>query len=94
MADVAKISKNEPIIYAPLFLMKKSLESKIKNTKTLKKNFEDYKKAQPQFFKAPDFWFKMNKDLQVINFRLEDVDGYNEHAELMNQREFSDEYRT
>lgn len=45
MADVAKISKNEPIIYAPLFLMKKSLESKIKNTKTLKKNFEDYKKA-------------------------------------------------
>lgn len=68
---------NVPIIYSPLFIMKnKFTDKKSKNLKNHNLNIEKYHKAEAQFFKSPEFWFKMNKDLQIVNFRTEDVMGY------------------
>lgn len=63
-ADMGTMMSNVPIIYSPLFIMKnKFKEKKGKNLKDHKLKIEDYRKAERQYFKSPEFWFKMNKDL-------------------------------
>lgn len=38
----------------------------------LKEDLRNYKAKRMQIFKAPEYWFKKNMNLSVMNFRLED----------------------
>lgn len=39
-------------------------------------NLEEYTMgAKKQIFKAPEYWFRKNKNLEVMNFRLDDGVG-------------------
>lgn len=78
-ADLASISKDEPCIYAPLFIMKNDYKYKGQTTKPKNLNEADYKnRAKHQHFAAPEYWFRKNKNLSVMNFRLEDNIPQNE----------------
>jgi hypothetical protein len=39
------------------------------------KDASRYHQKKPKFFTAPDYWFKKNKNLSVMNFKLEDNFG-------------------
>lgn len=70
-ADLASISKDEPCIYSPLFIMKKEYRYKGEVRKPLNINEADYtNRAKHQHFPAPEYWFRKNKNLNVMNFRL------------------------
>lgn len=62
-----------PSIYAPLFIMKKSFNFKNPKAKNIHPNFKTYKATKPVVFKAPDYWFRKNRNLSVMNFKLEDM---------------------
>jgi len=34
------------------------------------KDASKYHQKKPKFFTAPDYWFKKNKNLSVMNFKL------------------------
>ena len=69
----------DPCIYAPIFLLKKDL--KVEDNKSMSKVPEEmkdaskYRQNKPKFFSAPEYWFKKNKNLSVMNFKLEDQLG-------------------
>ncbi len=39
------------------------------------KDLSKYRQNKPKFFSAPEYWFKKNKNLSVMNFKLEDQMG-------------------
>ena len=39
------------------------------------KDLSKYRQNKPKFFTAPEYWFKKNKNLSVMNFKLEDQMG-------------------
>ncbi len=39
------------------------------------KDVSKYQHKKPKFFSAPEYWFKKNKNLSVMNFKLEDHFG-------------------
>jgi hypothetical protein len=39
------------------------------------KDVSKYRQSKPKFFSAPEYWFKKNKNLSVMNFKLEDQLG-------------------
>lgn len=73
-ASVGMFSSDNPSIYSPLFIMKKSFN--LKNSKS-KINFgRDSSKVKEQtlaIFRAPEYWFKKNQKLSVMNFKAEDM---------------------
>ena len=76
-ANVGTISKEEPSIFSPIFIMKTAYTDPMKEKNLEDKiNADEYKYgAKKQIFKAPEYWFRKNKNLAVMNFRLEDELG-------------------
>lgn len=72
-ADIGSVTSHQPCIFCPLFVMKKVYQH-AKNPKWARGiNEKDYKSQKIiQFFHAPDYWFRKNRNLDVVNFRLED----------------------
>ena len=68
------ISSDNPCIYSPLFVLKeKDFDLKgVSRPASLSQNISDYHFKKMQIFKAPEYWFKKNMNLSVMNFRLED----------------------
>lgn len=62
-----------PSIYAPLFILKKSFNFKNPNVKNVHPNFNAYNSAKPVVFRAPDYFFRKNRNLSVMNFKIEDM---------------------
>ena len=44
----------------------------VKRPAGMSNNLQDFKFKKMQIFKAPEYWFKKNMNLSVMNFRLED----------------------
>jgi hypothetical protein len=66
------ISSDNPCIYSPLFLLKEKdfgLERVTKPT-NISQNASDYQMSKMKIFRAPEYWFKKNMNLSVMNFRL------------------------
>lgn len=69
------ISSDNPCVYAPLFILKRDLSVEANNRPAgLSEELCDYKRKRLQVFKAPEYWFKKNMNLSVMNFRLEDME--------------------
>ena len=84
-ASLGTFSSDLPSIYAPLFILKKSFNIKNPKVKNIHPNFKSYKSTKPVVFRAPDYWFKKNKNLSVMNFKIEDVvEGMVKLAEVGN----------
>lgn len=72
------IASSDPCIYSPIYILKKTFrgtEEESKGKKVVNENISKYKTKKAQFFRAPDYWFKKNKNLSVMNFKLEDHFG-------------------
>ena len=62
-----------PSIYAPLFILKKSFNFKNPKAKHVPSRQANHKLTKPVVFRAPEYWFRKNRNLSVMNFRLSDV---------------------
>lgn len=71
-----------PSIYAPLFILKKSFVLKNSVTKQIQNDPKIYKTTKPVVFRAPDYFFRRNKNLTVMNFRVEDMISLDEDQEF------------
>lgn len=69
-ADLGIFAQDLPSIYAPLFVLKKSFNFKTAKTKNVHPNFSAYTTTKPVVFRAPDYWFRKNRNLSVMNFRI------------------------
>lgn len=72
--NLGQISSDNPCVYSPLFVLKEKdfdLKSVARPTR-LSQNLSDYQMKRIQIFRAPEYWFKKNLNLSVMNFRLED----------------------
>ena len=67
------ISSDNPCIYCPLFVLKeKDFDLKgVNKPGNISQNAKDYVFARTKLFRAPEYWFKKNMNLSVMNFRLE-----------------------
>lgn len=69
------VSVDNPCVYAPLFVLKRELDAPSNDRPGgLSEEWKDYRRKRPQVFKAPEYWFKKNQNLSVMNFRLEDME--------------------
>ena len=67
-------SSDNPSIYSPLFIMKKSFNLKNSKGKMLFRNDSAHLKEKGVvIFRAPEYWFKKNQKLSVMNFKPEDI---------------------
>ena len=62
-----------PSIYAPLFILKKSFNFKKPKANYVPSKSNVHNTTKPVIFRAPDYWFRKNRNLSVMNFRLEDM---------------------
>lgn len=54
-------------------MLKKEFNLKsVGKPRELSEDLKHYKAKRLQVFKAPEYWFKKNMNLSVMNFRLED----------------------
>lgn len=72
-ADLGLLAQDLPSIYAPLFILKKSFNFKNPKVKNVHPNFNAYNATKPVVFRAPDYWFRKNRNLSVMNFKIEDM---------------------
>jgi hypothetical protein len=72
-ATMGTFSSENPSIYAPLFILKKSFSLKSPVTRNIHPNSTVYKTTKPVLFRAPEYWFRKNRNLSVMNFKLEDM---------------------
>jgi len=72
--QVGIISADNPCIYCPLFVLKeKDFDIKgVNKPGNISQNPSDYSFAKMKIFRAPEYWFKKNMNLSVMNFRLEE----------------------
>ena len=71
--QLGHISSENPCIYSPLFVLKKEFSLKgVARPRNLSEDLKHYRAKRLQVFKAPEYWFKKNMNLSVMNFRLED----------------------
>ena len=82
-ADIAAISQDEPSVYSPLFVMKSDYPEIKEENLAGKIDMGDYTLNKKHIFKAPEYWFRKNKNLEVMNFRLEDGIGPENENENM-----------
>jgi len=83
-ADMGLLTSDTPSIYAPLFIIKKSFNFKSPKSKKVHPNYKSYKGNKPVIFRAPDYWFRKNKNLSVMNFKLDDmIEGMVEMVQLI-----------
>lgn len=69
--QLGHISTENPCIYSPLFVLKKDFNLKsVARPRNLSDDLKNYKSKRLQIFKAPEYWFKKNLNLSVMNFRL------------------------
>jgi hypothetical protein len=70
--QVGMISADNPCIYCPLFVLKeKDFDIQgVNKPGNISQNPSDYHFAKMKIFKAPEYWFKKNMNLSVMNFRL------------------------
>ena len=69
------MSVDNPCVYAPVFILKEKLTAPSNNKPgSLEEDLFKYKKKRGQVFKAPEYWFKKNMNLSVMNFRLDDME--------------------
>ena len=71
--DMGMLATDVPSIYAPLFVLKKSFTQKNPNVKKVHPNFKSYTSNKPVVFRAPDYWYRKNKNLSVMNFKVDDL---------------------
>ena len=71
--DREVLASDVPSIYAPLFVLKKSFTQKNPNVKKVHPNFRSYTSNKPVVFRAPDYWYRKNKNLSVMNFKVDDL---------------------
>jgi hypothetical protein len=70
-ASVGMFSSDNPSIYSPLFIMKKSFNLKNSKGKMLFRNDSAHLKEKGVvIFRAPEYWFKKN-----INFLIDTIDN-------------------
>ena len=67
------LTTDTPSIYAPLFVIKKSFNFKKSKAKDIHPNIKSYKSNRPVIFRAQDYWFRKNRNLSVMNFKLDDL---------------------
>jgi hypothetical protein len=72
-ADMGTFTNDPPSIYAPLFVLKKSFTQKNPNAKKVHPNFRTYTSNRPVVFRAPEYWYRKNKNLSVMNFKVDDL---------------------
>ena len=72
-ASMGFFSTDNPSIYAPLFILKKSFNVKKGKKNRQKQKDSEYKAFKPTLFRAPDYFFRKNRNLSIMNFRLEDM---------------------
>lgn len=74
--NLGQIAANCPCVYSPLFILKeKDFDLKsVERPTRLSQNMCDYHMKRMQIFRAPEYWFKKNINLSVMNFRLEDLE--------------------
>ena len=72
-AAIGMLTYDLPSIYAPLFILKKSFNFKNPKAKNVHPNFNAYTSNKPVVFRAPEYWFRKNRNLSVMNFKLEDI---------------------
>lgn len=73
--NMGLFATENPSIYAPLFVLKKSFNLKNSSKRNAKNKYKDsdYQAERPTLFRAPDYWFKKNRNLSVMNFRFDDI---------------------
>ena len=71
--DMGVLASDVPSIYAPVFVLKKSFTQKNPNVKKVHPNFRSYTSNKPVVFRAPDYWYRKNKNLSVMNFKVDDL---------------------
>ncbi len=71
-ASLGAFSSNNPSIYSPLFIMKKFFAIQSPKDK-FQPNLKNYTVHKPVVFRAPEHFFKKNRNLSVMNFRTEDI---------------------
>jgi hypothetical protein len=72
--DIGSIARNDPCIYSPLFIMKKILKGGKKPRWMENINESEFENREKvQIFHPPEYWFKKNRNLDLLNFRLEDT---------------------
>jgi hypothetical protein len=85
VADMGTLTSEIPSIYAPIFVLKKSFNFKKPNSSKVHPNFRSYTTSKPVIFRAPEYWFRKNKNLSVMNFKLEDlIEGMVGMTEIIN----------
>jgi hypothetical protein len=67
---MGRLTDDLPSIYAPLFILKKSFNFKNPKAKNVHPNFNAYTAAKPVVFRAPDYFFRKNRNLSVMNFKI------------------------
>ena len=68
------LSSNNPSIYSPIFILKKSFNLKSSKTKpTFSRDIAHAKQKPSVIFRAPEYWFKKNRKLSVMNFKPDDM---------------------
>jgi hypothetical protein len=80
-ASLGRFSKSNPSIYAPIFILKKSFVLKSPVVNNIKFDPKVYRTTKPVVFRAPDYFFKRNRNLSVMNFRVEDIVNLNQEAD-------------
>jgi hypothetical protein len=67
-------SSENPSIYSPIFIMKKSFNLPNSKVKALfKHDPAQTKEKNIAVFRAPEYWFKKNQKLSEMNFKAEDI---------------------